>query len=106
MLAMLKSLGKLKGKMIGWWGGMQERNMRLRPEVGCQFNTTRDLVSELRLLVITVFILSERVPAKSRVFTSLTCVTTSPEFCLYSESFFPNYALSSCHLHGKQRQRC
>lgn len=99
VLATLKSLGKLKVKMNGWWGGTQERNTRLRTEVGCRLDTTRDLASELRLLVITVFILSERAPAKSRVFISLTCVTALPEFCLYCGSFFTNYPLSSCHLH-------
>lgn len=73
VLSVLKSLGKLKGKMNGWLGGMWERKPRLRTEVGCRFGITRNLMSKLRTLVTRVFVPSGTVPSKSRVFISLTC---------------------------------
>lgn len=74
MLSVLKSLGKLKGKMSGRLGRMQERKLRLRIEVGCRPGITRDLRSKLRMIVIRVFVPSATVPSKCRVFISFTCV--------------------------------
>lgn len=105
MLSVLKSLGKLKGKMSGRLGRMQERKPRLRIEVGCRPGITRDLISKLRMIVISVCSKWNSAFKMQGIhlfylralhYPSSVCTLNVVGF---NSCFSTNCPLSSCHLH-------